>query len=272
MERVIKAFQAHLDRHVETAIDQVLAAGISVYAGLPRDVLRGLVGRSFKTVIEDLEAGTTTAYPAHLEQIGASRAKSGMPIREMITGVDFGFKVVDDHFDQLFAADLEARLWWATRRHELSYAGVLAVTNTFYQTREAIIAEQSLQIIMLSAPILPLAEGILVLPIIGSLSDDRAAHLIENLLDGITRNHSRVVILDVTGMLAVDESATRTLLRAARAAQLLGAKIILVGIRPEVAMAFTSMGADLGDIAVKANLTHGFELAQAILRTKTSGR
>lgn len=261
MDRAVRVFIEHTEEYVDRAVDRVLAAGVPVYASYPRDVLRGFVAKAFGTVAADVAAGTTEAYPAYLRAIGAQRAKGGTPIAEMISGLNYGFQVVSDHFQEYFGDDLEPRLWWEARKYEIAYAGALAVMDAFYQTREAIIAEQNRQIITLSAPILPLSRGILVMPIVGALEGERASLITEALLQGVARNRSQVVILDVTGMHTVDDGAMDRLLRAAAAARLLGAKIVLVGIRPEAAVALTRRETDLGDVTVHADLTRGFEHA-----------
>jgi rsbT co-antagonist protein RsbR len=261
MERAIKVFAEQFEGYLDRATDRVAAANIPVYADVPREVLRPLIGRAFSMVKQDLDQGTTSAYPGYLGQAGKLRAQRGTPIGEMISGLDLGFQVVSDNFKELFGDDLAPRLWWEERRREISYAGALAITNAYYQAREAIIAEQHREIMELAAPIIPLHEGVLLMPIVGAISAERAAHLIEALLQGIARQRSQAVIIDVTGLGAADETATDHLLRAARASRLLGAQVILVGISAALAITFAKAGADLGGITVLGDLTSGVEHA-----------
>jgi rsbT co-antagonist protein RsbR len=261
MERAVKVFTQHFEMYLDYATESVMAAEIPVYANVPREVLRTLIGRAFSMVKQDLEQGTTSAYSEYLSQAGARRAENGTPIGEMISGLDLGFQVVTDDFKVTFVDDLAPRLWWAERRREISYAGALAVTTAFYEAREAIIAAQNREIMVLAAPIIPLHEGVLLMPIVGAITAERAAHIIEALLDGIARQRSQAVIIDVTGMNAADETATDHLLRAARAARLLGAAVILVGINPTIAITFARAGANLGGITVLGDLTSGVEHA-----------
>src|SRR6185369_10324370 len=100
-------------------------------------------------------------------------------------------------FKQTFGDELAPQLWWAERRREISYAGAIAVTNAFYQAREEIIAEQNRQILEIAAPIIPLHEGVLLMPVVGAITAERASHIIESLLDGIARQRSQAVIIDV---------------------------------------------------------------------------
>ena len=261
MDRAIKVFTEHFTEYVLRSADRVLALGIPVYVGLSRQVLETVIGRAFGTVKVDIENQTCSAYPEYLRQVGLQRAQNGTPIREMISGLDHGFQIVTEDFEQVFADDPLARLWWASRRGELSYAGTIAVTDSFYTAREALIAEQNRVIMRLAAPLVPIHEGVLLMPLVGTITAERAAHIIETLLDGIARRGSHAVILDVTGMHAADESATEVLLQAARAARLLGATVILVGVSAESARSFTKAGASLQGITVLGDLESGVEHA-----------
>lgn len=261
MERAVDVFTRNFPQYVTRAADRILAAAIPAYANVPRATLEGIIARAFGTVKDDIEHGTCSAYPDYLREVGAMRAQQGVAIRDMIAGLDHGFQVVSDDFQQLFAEDLAARLWWEERRRELGYAGAIAVNDAYYTAREALILEQNAEILRLAAPIVPLYEGVLLMPLVGAISAERGAHILESLLDGIARARSQAVILDVTGMHASDESATDHLIRAARAARLLGATVILVGISAEIAMTFTKAGADLRGITILGDLKSGVEHA-----------
>jgi len=265
MERAVRVFTEHFADYVRQSADRVVARGISVYANMPRSLLETVIGRAFATIKTDVEHQTCSAYPEYLRQVGLLRAQNGTPIREIISGLDEGFQVVADDFAQVFADDLAARLWWATRRSELSYAGAIAVTDAFYTTREAIITEQNRLILRIAAPIVPIYEGVLLMPLVGTITAERAAHIIESLLDAIARQRSHAVILDVTGMHVEGENTLDHLLRAARSARLLGARVILVGISVESAMTFTKAGADLHGIPVLGDLKSGVEYALRLL-------
>lgn len=265
MERAIEVFVEHFQEYLDETTERVILAGIPVYINIPRDVLRGVIARAFTTVREDIERGTTSAYPTYLGQVGRTRAQNGTPVGEVISGLDHGFQVVTDDFQAVFGDNLTPRLWWEERRRELSYAGALAVTNEFYTIREAIIGAQHREILRLAAPIIPLHAGVLLMPLVGVIDAERAAHIIESLLQSITRQRSQAVIIDVTGMLAADESATDHLLHAAHAARLLGAQVILVGITPDLARTFTKAGTRFGGLTILGDLTSGVEHALGLL-------
>ena len=261
MERAVKVYIEHLSDFVDQAVDRVLAAKIPLYAGMPREALRAAIARAFAAVAEDLTRGTTATYSAYLGQVGIQRAQHGAPINQMMIGLDHGFQVVSDHFEQAFADDLPAQLWWAERRREIGDSGFFALTDAFYTARDATIAEQHAQLLRLSAPIIPLHVGVLMLPLVGTLDEARAQRVIHALLDGVARHRSEVVILDITGVPFVDEAVAGHLVHAAQAARLLGAQVILVGIGPTIAATIVQTGINLGGITILANLEKGVEYA-----------
>ena len=131
--------------------------------------------------------------------------------------------------------------------------------------QRAIIESQRVRLAELSTPLIPIRDDVVVMPLIGTLDPERAEQLLETLLAGISRARVRVAILDVTGVLTMDEQVASGLLRAAQAARLLGAQMILSGIRPEVARILVVTGADLSKIIVCGNLQAAITYAMTIV-------
>jgi len=115
----------------------------------------------------------------------------------------------------------------------------------------------------LSTPLIPINEDVLVMPLIGSLDQARSDNVIHTLLAGITRSRARVAILDITGVPGLDTLSADAILRAAKAVQLLGARVVLTGIRPEVAQTLVTLGADLSGIITRGTLEDGIAFAMA---------
>lgn len=113
----------------------------------------------------------------------------------------------------------------------------------------------------LSSPVLPIRDGVLVMPLIGVIDGERAALLMDALLGAIERQHARTVILDVTGVPLVDTQVAQALVQVATAARLLGAQVILVGMRPELAQTIVSLGIDLRGLVTRADLQGGVSYA-----------
>lgn len=115
----------------------------------------------------------------------------------------------------------------------------------------------------LSTPVLPIHDGVLVVPLVGHMDIERAGQLMEALLGRIHRHATHTVILDVTGLPAVDAAVTGHLIQAVRAAGLLGARCVVVGISPAVAAALVELGVDLGALVTRSDLQAGVAFAVA---------
>ncbi|WP_437971723.1 PAS domain S-box protein [Sorangium sp. So ce260] len=115
---------------------------------------------------------------------------------------------------------------------------------------QSAVRRQAQMLMELSTPLLPIRDGTVVLPLIGALDEDRAAQVTETLLRGITAHQARVAILDVTGVSGVDQQVASAILRAVRATRLIGAQVVLTGIRPDVARTMTALDIELGGVVV----------------------
>lgn len=113
----------------------------------------------------------------------------------------------------------------------------------------------------LSAPLLPLLPGVLALPIVGALDSDRMHRIHAQLLQSISATHTQVVLLDITGVPVVDTQVAAALLGMARAARLLGCRVIMVGIRPEIAQSLVGLGVSLDEITTHGTLADGLNTA-----------
>jgi anti-anti-sigma regulatory factor len=111
----------------------------------------------------------------------------------------------------------------------------------------------------MSTPVVPLQEGVIVMPLVGMIDAGRAQQVMAALLAGVEEHRARVVLVDITGVPVVDEGVAGSLLQAMRAAQLLGAEPILVGLRPEVAQTIVALGMDLEGLETCGDLQQGLE-------------
>lgn len=127
--------------------------------------------------------------------------------------------------------------------------------------QEQVIEAQQAALRELSTPLIPLADGLVAMPLIGSIDSSRAQQVLETLLDGISSNHASIAIIDITGVPVVDTQVAAALLRAAQAAELLGARVVLTGIRPEVAQTLVGIGVSLGGTVTRSTLQSGITFA-----------
>ncbi len=127
--------------------------------------------------------------------------------------------------------------------------------------QEQVIDAQRAALREVSTPLIPLADDVVVMPLVGAIDSARAQQIMEVLLEGIAEYQADTVLLDISGVRVVDTQVADALLRAARAVQLLGAQIILTGISADVAQTIVHLGADMGRIMTRANLQEGLRYA-----------
>lgn len=123
--------------------------------------------------------------------------------------------------------------------------------------QEQVIVAQQSALLELSTPLIPIADQVVVMPLIGTIDTTRAQRMLETLLDGIATLQPSIAILDITGVQIVDTQIANTFVRAAHAVQLLGAQVIITGIRPEVAQTMVQLGIDLQGIITYSTLQAG---------------
>jgi len=155
--------------------------------------------------------------------------------------------------DELFEATL-------TTNRLLDSLG-LYTGEVYQKTREAIILRQQEEMLELSTPVVKLWDGVLGLPMIGTLDSARTQVVMESLLLKIVEAEADVAIIDITGVPTVDTLVAQHLIKTVTAARLMGAECIISGIRPQIAQTIVHLGVDLGDITTKANLADAFAVA-----------
>ena len=148
---------------------------------------------------------------------------------------------------------------WST--NELLDKLGLYTTEVYQKAREEIIIRQQQEMLELSTPVVKLWDGILALPMIGTLDSARTQIVMESLLQKIVETGSALAIIDITGVPTVDTLTAQHLLKTVTAARLMGAECIISGIRPQIAQTIVHLGVDLGDVITKASLADAFALA-----------
>jgi len=146
----------------------------------------------------------------------------------------------------------------------------LAVFGTYLHEKESTIDAQQRELRETSTPITEIWDGVLTLPIIGTLDSSRTLLVMEALLNRIASERAAAVVMDVTGVHTVDSQVSHHMIQMVRAIQLMGATAILTGIRPEIARAMTSLNIDLGTVTTRATLSDGLKEAFRILGIEVS--
>jgi rsbT co-antagonist protein RsbR len=137
----------------------------------------------------------------------------------------------------------------------------LRTFETYSATREQIISDQATSMLELSTPVVRLWEGVIAVPIVGTLDSARTQLVMEKLLETLVATGADHAVIDITGVPTVDTEVAQHLLKTVSAARLLGAECTISGIRPQVAQTIVSLGIEFGDIATKATLADALALA-----------
>jgi rsbT co-antagonist protein RsbR len=196
-----------------------------------------------------------------LASVSRSRANLGFSPSETAT---FVFSLKQPLFARLrqeFGTDavaLSDEIWSATIL--LDKLG-LFTTEVFQKSREEIIKRQQMEMFELSTPVVKLWNGILAIPLIGTLDSARAQVVMENLLQSIVDTNSSIAIIDITGVPTVDTLIAQNLLKAASAARLMGAQCIICGIRPQIAQTMVHLGVEFGAVVTRATLADALAYA-----------
>ena len=140
------------------------------------------------------------------------------------------------------------------------------------ESREEVIARQQQEMLELSTPVVKLWDGVLALPLIGTLDSARTQVVMENLLQRIVDTGAAIAIIDITGVPTVDTLVAQHLLKTVAAARLMGADCIISGIRPQIAQTIVHLGVDLGDVITKATLADAFAVALHAHRARSVDR
>ncbi|WP_113737828.1 RsbT co-antagonist protein RsbRA [Bacillus spizizenii] len=135
------------------------------------------------------------------------------------------------------------------------------IFNQYSISWEKTVSLQKIALQELSAPLIPVFENITVMPLVGTIDTERAKRIMENLLNGVVKHRSQVVLIDITGVPVVDTMVAHHIIQASEAVRLVGAKCLLAGIRPEIAQTIVNHGIDLSQVITKNTLQKGIQTA-----------
>ncbi len=209
-------------------------------------------------------ADSPDASRAHFEEVRAllseysrSRARNGFSPSETATAV---FALRDAVLSEA-NKDRQAAGYSGIERFSQMIDSLGLVTfDTYVRTRETIITSQTEQLLELSTPVVKLWDGILAVPLVGTLDSARTQVVMEALLQMLVSTESQHAIIDITGVPAVDTQVAQHLLKTVMAARLMGAECVISGIRPQIAQTIVALGVEFGDIVTKASLADALQM------------
>ncbi|HEX4518938.1 MAG TPA: STAS domain-containing protein [Gaiellaceae bacterium] len=226
-----------------------------------REFLRLLIEALQSSGVEDLDGPGWRQAQEHLARLSRNRAEAGFTPRQTAT---FVFSLKQPLF-ALVSAELSddgtvlsEALWEITKL--LDSLG-LSTSEEFLRGREAMIARQQRELMELSTPVVKLWDGVLAVPLIGTLDSERTQVVMETLLQGIVDTNSTMAIIDITGVPTVDTLVAQHLLKTVAAARLMGADCIISGIRPQIAQTIVHLGLTLSEVTTKATMADAIRLA-----------
>ncbi|MBQ1026229.1 STAS domain-containing protein [Micromonospora sp. C95] len=233
-----------------------------------QELHRALVDALSKGAV-DLTAEEATELRAVLAEFSRGQARQGFSATETATGV-FALK---EALLSVLGTDQDA----AMLRDYVSFSALvdqmgLFTFETFVRTRESLIADQAEQLLELSTPVVKLWEGVVAVPLVGTLDSARAQVVMERLLQTLVDTGSPYAIIDITGVPAVDTQVAQHILKTVVAARLMGADCIISGIRPQIAQTIVALGIEFGDIATKASLADALRHVLRLTGVETSRR
>jgi rsbT co-antagonist protein RsbR len=254
-------FSELLKGHEEQLVDAWTdAVGTLLRGRLSQAELRKQIGelqRGFQLALAggagDLESEAAAELRALLSELSNTRARQGFTATETAVSVyslkDAVLAVLNDRAapDAMKLRDYVAFSGFVDR-------SAMFIFDSYVRAREDLIADQAEQLLELSTPVVKLWEGVVAVPLVGTLDSARAQVVMERLLQTLVDTGSPYAIIDITGVPAVDTQVAQHILKTVVAARLMGADCIISGIRPQIAQTIVALGIEFGDIATKASL------------------
>jgi rsbT co-antagonist protein RsbR len=272
-ERLARVLTEHADR-LTGRWTEIVAA--SFRGRLSQGELARELGDLHRIMIDAARNGLTDLADEHggelravLAELSRNRARQGFSATETAISV-FALK------DVLLGL-LEESPNGETLRDFVAFSALidqmgLFTFESYVRTRESLIADQAEQLLELSTPVVKLWEGVVAVPLVGTLDSARAQVVMERLLQTLVDTSSPYAIIDITGVPAVDTQVAQHILKTVVAARLMGADCIISGIRPQIAQTIVALGIEFGDIATKASLADALRHVLRLTGVETTSR
>ncbi|KUP05031.1 RsbR protein [Bacillus coahuilensis p1.1.43] len=212
--------------------------------------------------------GDNTEFASKLEYFSEKIIRLGWPLSMVTLGIQ--------HFVRIVAKKVMDQPNISKEEHE-KYENFFdewmspiqtEIIDSYTKTWEKTVSLQKIALQELSAPLIPVIDQISVMPLVGTIDTERARLIMDNLLSGVVKHRSEVVLIDITGVPVVDTMVAHHIIQAADAVRLVGATAMLVGIRPEIAQTMVNLGIHLNQYTTKSTMQKGMEAALELTKRK----
>lgn len=205
------------------------------------------------------------AYVAQRVKLGSLYSRAGVDARVFLGAFSQLMESIEQRIVEMFPRDAQAASRHFASLRKIGFFDIGIIVDVLIAERERTIRAQEKAILELSTPALQIRDRLLMLPIIGLLDSMRAKQLTDGLLHSIRANRAKVVVMDITGVAAVDTKVANHLIQTVTAARLMGAQVIVTGLSSEVAQSLVALGVDLSKINTVGDLQGGMEEAERAL-------
>lgn len=251
-----------LDRFAETffAFLGGIPEAAPLFANRPvLEELRRLKREHLKAMVEGVY---DAAYVDQRIRLGRLYSQVGLDVRVFLGAFHHLMRTIGSEIMARPGSSPEAAFAAFMSLKKIAFLDIGIIVDTLIDAREALIFSQQEAIRELSTPVIQLRDRLLILPIIGLIDSQRAMQLTDSLLHAIRANRAKMVVMDITGVAAVDSKVANHLIQTVAAARLMGATVTITGLSAEVAQALVALGVDLSRITTFADLQGGLEDAE----------
>ncbi|MFB1082994.1 STAS domain-containing protein [Jeotgalibacillus sp. JSM ZJ347] len=227
---------------------------------MPEHIFESTSNEFFDIILLNLK-DKEREYKEKLNNFSDKVVRLGWPVALVVKGLREFVHTVQENLVQYGSIDKESEGDYLELLDKWMTPISNEIIQTYAETWEKTVSLQKMALQELSAPLIPVVDQISVMPLVGTIDTERARLVMENLLDGVVSHRSEVVLIDITGVPVVDTMVAHHIIQAAEAVHLVGAKCMLVGIRPEIAQTIVNLGIDLDRFITTSTMKKGVELA-----------
>lgn len=265
-----QAVAGHIDEHASAFFNYL--SQFEEGAGLFRnpDLLREAKRLKQEHLLAMVGGDYEESYVEQRVKLGALYSRAGVDVRAFLGAFNQMMQSIGRRIAEMFAKDAQTAFQHFGAINKVGFMDIGIIVDVLIAERERTIRVQEKAILELSTPALQIRDKLLMLPIIGLLDSLRAKQLTDGLLQAIRANRAKVVVMDVTGVAAVDSKVANHLIQTVTAARLMGAQVIVTGLSADVAQSLVALGVDLSKINTVGDLEGGIEEAERVLGYKVS--